>query len=84
MSDLVLLCLQGLNISIQMTQANGEDPDEMLHWGISPVSSLFALTKTIFRERNTSYLEIITCDPSNYIMYHAKCNVLNQKESMRV
>ena len=38
------------------TFANIEDPDEI------------AEVKTIFRDRNTSNLEILTCDPLRYIM----------------
>ena len=49
----ILLCLD----SKMRTLANREDPDEMHSSG----SKLFATIKTIFRKRNTIYLEIITC-----------------------
>ena len=57
--------------------ANSEDTDEC---DISSGSTMFAKTKTIFRERNAFLLEIITCDPSIYTMDHSKCIVSNQKE----
>ena len=52
--------------------ANSEDPDEMPYLcGISLEYTLFAMTKTIFDERNTFYyVETITCDPSGYTMDH--------------
>ena len=52
--------------------ANSEDPDEMR---ISSGSVLFAKRKSIFRERNTIILEIITCDPSIYRMGHPDLNI---------
>ena len=55
--------------------ANSEDPDEMLH-----NATLFAKTKTIFREKIQFHLEIITCDPWIYTMDHPKFIVSNQKE----
>ena len=56
---------------------NREDSDEC---GISLGSTMFAKTKTIFRERNAFLLEIITCDPSIYTMDHSKRIISNQKE----
>ena len=35
--------------------ANNEDPDEMPHNSISSGSALFAVIKTILRDRNTSF-----------------------------
>ena len=49
------------------TSANSEDPDEMLHYVAFHQGLLCLLTKSTFRERNTIYLEILTCDPSIYI-----------------
>ena len=59
---------------------NSEDLDEML----PKVSTLFAITKTIFGERNTIYLEIIAWDPSIYTMDHPKLIVSNKKKSLLV
>ena len=56
------------------TLANSKDLEmlyyvEMLYYAakgsISSRSALFAKTKSIFRERNTIFFEIITCDPLN-------------------
>ena len=41
---------------------------------------MFAKTKTIFRERNTNYLEIITCNSLMYTMDLPKFIVSIQKE----
>ena len=38
------------------------------------------MTKTIFSERNTFFMEIISCDPSVYRMDHLKLIASNQKE----
>ena len=38
--------------------------------GISSRSALFTETKSFIRESNTTFLEIITCDPSLYTMDH--------------
>ena len=48
------------------------------------MSTLFAITKTIFRVKNTIYLEIIVWDPSIYTMDHPKLIVSNQKKSLLV
>ena len=50
--------------------ANSKDPDEMLHYAAkgsisSGSTTLFAKTKSIFRERNTIFLQIITSDLFN-------------------
>ena len=61
--------------------ANSEDPDEMPH---NPAfhhgSTLFAMAKTIFRERNTFYVEIITSDPLVNNMEPPKFIASNQKK----
>ena len=43
-------------------------------------STLFTETKMIFRERNTFFFEIITCDPLICTMDYPKFNASNQKE----
>ena len=43
--------------------ANSEDQDEMPHNVAFHQDALFAKTKSVFRERNRIFLEIITCDP---------------------
>ena len=45
------------------TLAISEDPDEMPH----NAAFYLGLHWSIFIERNTMFLEIITCDPSMYI-----------------
>ena len=55
--------------------ANSEDPDEMPHNTAFHQSPMFAKTKSIFRERNTIWGEIITCDPSKYTMDHPDLTV---------
>ena len=48
-----------------------EDTDEMLHYnGIPSGYTLFAKSQSTFRERNTTFLEIVTCDPLVYTMYN--------------
>ena len=39
-----------------------------------------SMTKIIFSERNTFFMEIISCDPSVYRMEHLKFITSNQKE----
>ena len=61
---------------------NSEDPDEMphnpaFHHGLH---CLIAMAKTIFRERNTFYVGIITSDPWVYKMEPPKFIASNQKK----
>ena len=63
------------------TLANIEEPDEMPHKVVFHQGLLcLQRQKTIFRERNTLYLEIITSDPSIHTMDHTKFILSNQKE----
>ena len=50
------------------TLANIVDPDEMPQYVAFHQGLLFAKLILIFRERNTIFFEIITCDPSIYKM----------------
>ena len=47
---------------------------------ISSVSTLFAQTKQSSEKEIQFYLEVLACQPSKYIMDHAKFIVSNQKE----
>ena len=61
--------------------ANSEDPDEMLHHAAFHQSLHCLLRQKLYLiERNTIYLEIITCDPSIYTRDLSKFIVWNQKE----
>ena len=60
------------------TSANIEDPDEMLRFVAFHQGIYFK--DNLQRKKYNFYLEIITCDPSNYMMDHLKFIVSNQKE----
>ena len=60
------------------------DPDQIPHnatllFGISSGYALFAKTKSIFRKRNSTVLEIITYGPSIYTMEHPVSNFMENK-----
>ena len=62
------------------TLANSEDPDEMLHNAAFHLGLHCLLMQKQSSEKEIQfYLEIITWDPSIYMIDHPKLIVLNQK-----
>ena len=55
--------------------ADSEDPDEMLHNAVLHQGLHCLLRQSIFRERNTIFLEMIACDPLVDTMDHPDLTV---------